>query len=176
MSRQEVIAELEIALYAINSAIRHQVVHPSNQERLRASRERLQLVVKELMRREQDLLLVSEEEDVFFLKGQWLLDTSQAIPAVATYNSTCITCGQPNTGPHACPGPEQTEFTVVLANAGVERFKVITLVREVAGLGLLDAKVLVDSAPKTLKEGLSKRDAEDVRSQFASIGATIELK
>lgn len=71
---------------------------------------------------------------------------------------------------------EKTEFDVVLANAGGEKLKVIKLVREITGLGLKDAKDLVEAAPKTVKEALPKEEAEKMKAQFAEVGATVELK
>jgi len=72
---------------------------------------------------------------------------------------------------------EKTEFDVVLKEAGKEKIKVIKVVREVvAGLGLKEAKELVDGCPKTLKEGISKEAAEEIKKKFEEIGATIEIK
>ena len=72
---------------------------------------------------------------------------------------------------------EKTEFDVVLKEAGSEKIKVIKVVREVvAGLGLKEAKELVDNAPKTLKEGISKDDAEAMAAKFKEVGATCEIK
>ena len=71
---------------------------------------------------------------------------------------------------------EKTEFDVVLANAGASTVKVIKVVREVTGLGLKEAKDLVDNAPKTLKEGVSKEEAEEIKAKLEEAGATIELK
>ena len=72
---------------------------------------------------------------------------------------------------------EKTEFDVVLANAGAEKIKVIKVVREVvSGLGLKEAKEIVEAAPKTLKEGVSKEEAEKIKEQFAAVGATVEIK
>ena len=72
---------------------------------------------------------------------------------------------------------EKTEFDVVLASAGSEKIKVIKVVREVvSGLGLKEAKEIVEAAPKTLKEGVSKEEAEKIKAQFAEVGATIEIK
>ena len=77
----------------------------------------------------------------------------------------------------AAAAEEKTEFDVVLKDAGAEKIKVIKVVREVvSGLGLKEAKELVDGAPKTLKEGVSKEDAEKIKAQFAEVGATIEIK
>ena len=71
---------------------------------------------------------------------------------------------------------EKTEFDVVLANAGASKVKVIKVVREVTGLGLKEAKDLVDNAPKTLKEGVSKAEAEEIKAKLEETGATVEVK
>jgi large subunit ribosomal protein L7/L12 len=71
---------------------------------------------------------------------------------------------------------EQTEFTVVLASAGAEKIKVIKVVRELTGLGLKEAKDLVDGAPANVKEGVSKAEAEEIKAKLAEVGATVELK
>jgi len=71
---------------------------------------------------------------------------------------------------------EQTEFTVVLAGAGAEKIKVIKVVRELTGLGLKEAKDLVDSAPANVKEGIEKAEAEAIKKQLEEVGATVELK
>ena len=70
---------------------------------------------------------------------------------------------------------EKTEFDVVLANAGASKVGVIKAVREVTGLGLKEAKELVDNAPKTVKEGVSKEEAEELKAKFEEAGATVEL-
>ena len=71
---------------------------------------------------------------------------------------------------------EKTEFDVVLANAGSSKVKVIKVVREITGLGLKEAKDLVDNAPKTLKEGVSKEEAEEMKAKLEAAGATVEVK
>ena len=71
---------------------------------------------------------------------------------------------------------EKTEFDVVLNNAGSEKLKVVKIVKEVCGLGLKEAKEIVDGAPKVLKEGVSKDEAEKIKSQLSEVGATVELK
>lgn len=71
---------------------------------------------------------------------------------------------------------EKSEFDVVLANAGGQKIKVIKVVREITGLGLKEAKEIVDGAPKTLKEAVSKEEAEDIKAKLAEVGAEIELK
>ena len=80
-------------------------------------------------------------------------------------------------GPVAGPAVEEkTEFDVVLTNAGASKMGVIKLVKEMTGLGLKEAKALVDEAPKTVKEAVSKADAEEMKKQLEEAGATVELK
>ena len=76
----------------------------------------------------------------------------------------------------AVAGEEKTEFDVVLANAGANKIKVIKVVRELTGLGLKEAKEIVDGAPKTLKEAVSKEEAEDMKAKLAEVGAEVEVK
>ena len=71
---------------------------------------------------------------------------------------------------------EQTEFNVILANAGANKIQVNKVVRELTGLGLKEAKDLVEAAPKPVKEGVSKADAEDIKKKLTEAGATVELK
>ncbi len=71
---------------------------------------------------------------------------------------------------------EKSEFDVVLANAGAQKIKLIKVVREITGLGLAEAKALVDGAPKTVKEAVAKEEAEDMKTKLEEAGATIELK
>ncbi len=71
---------------------------------------------------------------------------------------------------------EQTEFDVILAGAGSQKIKVIKVVREITGLGLADAKALVDGAPKPVKEGASKEEAEEIKTKLEEVGAQVELK
>ncbi|HLR02488.1 MAG TPA: 50S ribosomal protein L7/L12 [Virgibacillus sp.] len=71
---------------------------------------------------------------------------------------------------------EQTEFDVVLESAGDSKIKVVKAVREITGLGLKDAKDLVDNAPKPIKEGISKEDAEELKGKLEEVGAGVEIK
>src|SRR5436309_12601258 len=76
----------------------------------------------------------------------------------------------------AAPAEEKTEFTVILTAAGANKINVIKAVREVTSLGLKEAKDLVDGAPKTVKEGVSKEEAENIKKKFTEAGATVEVK
>lgn len=71
---------------------------------------------------------------------------------------------------------EKTEFDVILTSAGSEKLKVVKVVKDVCGLGLKEAKEIVDGAPKTLKEGVSKDEAEKIKAQLAEVGAVVDLK
>ncbi len=71
---------------------------------------------------------------------------------------------------------EKTEFDVVLADAGAEKIKVVKVVKDITGLGLKEAKEMVDGAPKTIKEAASKEDAEDIKAKLEEVGAKVELK
>lgn len=83
----------------------------------------------------------------------------------------------PAAGGAAAPAAEEkTEFNVVLKDVGAEKIKVIKVVREVTGLGLKEAKDLVDGAPKTVKENVSKDEAAQIEAKFKEVGATVEIK
>ncbi len=76
----------------------------------------------------------------------------------------------------AAAAEEKTEFDVILAEVGAEKIKVIKVVREITGLGLAEAKAVVDGAPKALKEGISKDDAEAIKAKLEEVGAKVEIK
>ena len=76
----------------------------------------------------------------------------------------------------AAKAAEQTEFTVILANAGTNKIQVIKAIREITSLGLKEAKDLVDGAPKEVKAGVSKQDAEDIKKKITEAGGTVEIK
>ena len=82
----------------------------------------------------------------------------------------------PGGGAAAAPAEEKTEFTVVLANAGANKINVIKEIRAITGLGLKEAKDLVEGAPKTVKEGVNKDDAKKMKDQLTAAGATVEIK
>ena len=76
----------------------------------------------------------------------------------------------------AAAAEEKTEFDVILAEVGAEKIKVIKAVREITGLGLVEAKAVVDGAPKALKEAVSKDDAEAIKAKLEEVGAKVEIK
>jgi large subunit ribosomal protein L7/L12 len=79
-------------------------------------------------------------------------------------------------GAAAAPAEEKTEFDVILKSAGEKKINVIKVVREITNLGLKEAKDLVEGAPKTIKEGVSKDEAESIKKKFEEQGATVEIK
>jgi large subunit ribosomal protein L7/L12 len=87
-----------------------------------------------------------------------------------------VAAGGAAAGAGAAPAEEKTEFAVVLKDVGANKINVIKAVREVTSLGLKEAKDLVDGAPKTVKEGVSKEEAETIKKKFADAGATVEVK
>ena len=114
------------------------------------------------------------------LKGLTVLELSELVHAVeeefgvSAAAAVAVAVAAPAEGGAAAE--EKTEFDVVLKSAGAEKIKVIKVVRELTGLGLKDAKALVDNAPKTLKEAISKDDAEAIKAKLAEVGAEVEVK
>ena len=113
------------------------------------------------------------------LKVLTVLELSELVKAVeeefGVSAAAAVAVAAPAAG-GAAAAEEKTEFDVILANAGAEKIKVIKAVREITGLGLAEAKALVDGAPKTLKEAASKDEAESIKAKLAEVGATVELK
>ncbi len=112
------------------------------------------------------------------LKGLTVLELSELVHAVedefGVSAAAAVAVAAPAEGGAAAE--EKTEFDVVLKSAGAEKIKVIKVVREITGLGLKDAKALVDGAPKTLKEAVSKDDAEAIKAKLSEVGAEVEVK
>ena len=93
------------------------------------------------------------------------------------YGVSAVAAAAPAAGAVAgAAAEEKTSFDVVLTDAGDQKIKVIKVVRDATGLGLKEAKDLVDGAPKTVKEGVSKDEAEELKAKFAEVGAVVELK
>ncbi len=118
--------------------------------------------------------LVSEVEKLTVLELSELVSAIEEKFGVSA--AAAVAVAGPVAGGAAAAAEEKTEFDVVLADVGAEKIKVIKVVREVTGLGLGEAKALVDAAPKTLKEAASKDDAEAIKAKFEEVGAKIELK
>jgi large subunit ribosomal protein L7/L12 len=115
------------------------------------------------------------------IQGLTLLEASQLVKLLEEklgVSAAAAVAGPASSGP-AVAAPvveEKTEFAVVLTAAGANKINVIKAVREVTSLGLKEAKDLVDGAPKTIKEGINKEEAETIRKKFTDAGATVEVK
>ena len=117
------------------------------------------------------------------IKGLTLLEASDLVKkmedafGVSAAAATVVAAGGGGgAAAGAAPAEEKTEFTVVLTDVGGNKINVIKAVREVTSLGLKEAKDLVDGAPKTVKEGVTKDEAEAIKKKFTDAGATVEVK
>lgn len=113
------------------------------------------------------------------IKALTVLELSELVHAVEEEFGVSAAAAVAVAGPAVAAGPvveEKTEFDVVLAEAGAEKIKVIKVVREITGLGLADAKAVVDGAPKTIKEAVAKEEAEELKKKLEEVGAKVELK
>src|SRR6516165_3683512 len=118
------------------------------------------------------------------IQGLTLLEASQLVKlleeklgvSAAAAAPVMVAGGGGGAAAAAAPAEEKTEFTVVLTSAGANKINVIKAVREVTSLGLKEAKDLVDGAPKPVKEGVSKEEAENIKKKFTEAGATVEVK
>jgi large subunit ribosomal protein L7/L12 len=117
------------------------------------------------------------------IQGLTLLEASQLVKMLeeklgVSAAAASVAVSAPGAGPAATAAPteEQTEFTVILSAVGANKINVIKAVREVTSLGLKEAKDLVDGAPKPIKEGVNKDEAETIKKKFTEAGATVEVK
>jgi large subunit ribosomal protein L7/L12 len=117
------------------------------------------------------------------IQGLTLLEASQLVKLLeeklgvsAAAAAPAMVAGGGAPAAAAAPVEEKTEFTVILTAAGANKINVIKAVREVTSLGLKEAKDLVDGAPKPIKEGVSKEEAETIKKKFVDAGATVEVK
>ena len=126
---------------------------------------------------------MTREEMISAIESMTVLELNELVKALeekfgVSAAAPVAVAAAPAAGAAAAPAAEEkTEFDVVLKEAGAEKIKVIKVVREVvSGLGLKEAKEIVDGAPKTLKEGVSKDEAEKIKAKIAEVGATVEIK
>ena len=122
---------------------------------------------------------MTKEEIMEAIEGMTVLELSELVKAMEEKFgvSAAAPVAVAAAGGAAAPaGEEKTEFTVVLASAGDKKINVIKAVREVTDLGLKEAKAVVDGAPKAVKEGLSKDEAEAAKAKLEEVGAKVELK
>ncbi len=128
-------------------------------------------------------MAVSREEVIEYLKSMTLLEASQLVKELeetfgvsAAAAAVAMPAAGAAGGDAAAPVEEQTEFNVILQAIGGNKINVIKVVREITALGLKEAKDLVEAAPKAVKEGVSKEEAETIRQKLTDAGATVEVK
>ncbi len=122
---------------------------------------------------------MTNEEIIKELSGKTVLEINELVKALeeawGVSAAAAVAVAAPGAGA-AAPAEEKTEFDVVLKAAGANKIAVIKEIRAITGLGLKDAKDLVDGAPKTVKEGASKEDADKIAEQLKKAGAEVEIK
>jgi large subunit ribosomal protein L7/L12 len=126
---------------------------------------------------------LNQQQVVDYIKGISVLELSQLVKALETELGVSAAAAMPMAMPGgggaaagaAAPAEEKTEFNVNLTEVGADKIKVIKVVREVTQLGLKEAKDLVESAPKPLKEGVSKDEAEAIKKKFEEVGAKVSI-
>jgi len=125
---------------------------------------------------------VSRDQVKDFLKNMSLMEAATLVKeleqelGVSAAAPVAVAAAGPAAAGAAAPAVEKDEFTVMLTGAGEKKIQVIKVVRELTGLGLKEAKDLVDGAPKPVKEGIAKAEAEEVQKKLVEAGATVELK
>ena len=128
---------------------------------------------------------VNQQQVIEYIKGISVMELSQLVKALETDLGVSAAAAMPMmgmpmgggaAGGAAAPAEEQTEFTVTLTDVGAAKINVIKVVREVTSLGLKEAKDLVESAPKAIKEGVTKDEAASIKKKFEEAGAKVEIK
>jgi large subunit ribosomal protein L7/L12 len=126
-------------------------------------------------------MAVTQDQVVEYIKGITVLELSQLVKTLESElgvsAAAAMPMGMPMAGGGAAaPVEEKTEFTATLTEVGANKINVIKVVREVTSLGLKEAKDLVESAPKAVKEGIPKAEAEAIKKKFEDVGAKVEIK
>ena len=126
---------------------------------------------------------VTQQQVVDYIKGISVLELSQLVKTLETElgvsAAAAVAVAAPAGGggaAAAAPAEEKTEFTVTLTDVGTNKINVIKVVREITALGLKEAKDLVEAAPKPIKEGVPKEEAESIKKKFEEVGAKVEVK
>ncbi|WKV07948.1 50S ribosomal protein L7/L12 [Thermoanaerobacterium sp. CMT5567-10] len=124
---------------------------------------------------------MNKEEILEAIKGMTVLELADLVKALeeefgVSAAAPVAVAAAPAAGGAAAPAEEKTEFDVILSDVGSEKIKVIKVVREVTNLGLKEAKDLVEGAPKPIKEGVSKDEANQIKAKFEEVGAKVEIK
>jgi large subunit ribosomal protein L7/L12 len=119
---------------------------------------------------------MTKEQIIEAVKNMTVLELNDLVKAIEEEFGVTAAAPVVMGGAAVAAVEEQTEFDVILASAGDQKIKVIKVVREITGLGLKEAKDLVDNTPKAVKEGVSKEEAEEVKAKLAEVGANVEVK
>lgn len=119
---------------------------------------------------------MTKEQIIEAVKEMSVLELNDLVKAIEEEFGVTAAAPVAAAGAGAEAAEEKTEFDVVLESAGASKIKVVKAVREITGLGLKDAKDLVDNAPKAIKEGVSKDEAEEVKGKLEEAGASVEVK
>jgi large subunit ribosomal protein L7/L12 len=125
---------------------------------------------------------ITKEDVINFIANMSVLELSELVKemeekfGVSAAAPVAMMAAAPSEGAGAAPAEEKTEFDVILTAAGDKKIQVIKEVRAITGLGLKDAKALVEEAPKPVKEGIPKEEAEKIKGQLEGAGAQVELK
>ena len=120
---------------------------------------------------------MSKEEMIEEIKKMTVVELADLVKAIEEkYGVSAVAAAAPAAGAGAAAVEEKSSFNVVLKEAGDQKIKVITAVKNALGLGLKDAKDLVDGAPKTLKENVAKAEAEELKAKLEEVGAVVELQ
>ena len=120
---------------------------------------------------------MNKEEMIEEIKKMTVVELADLVKAIEEFGVSAVAAAAPAAwGAAGAAAEEKTSFNVVLASAGDQKIKVIKVVRDATGLGLKEAKDLVDGAPKTVKENVSKEEAEELKAKFSEVGAVIELQ
>ncbi|SFA48584.1 LSU ribosomal protein L12P [Parageobacillus thermantarcticus] len=123
--------------------------------------------------------MMTKEQIIEAIKNMTVLELNELVKAIeeefgVTAAAPVVVAGGAAGGGDAAA--EKTEFDVILTDGGAQKIKVIKVVREITGLGLKEAKDLVDNTPKPIKEGVSKEEAEEIKAKLEEVGASVELK
>ncbi|ARD48161.1 50S ribosomal protein L7/L12 [Sporosarcina sp. P33] len=119
---------------------------------------------------------MTKEQILDAIKEMTVLELNELVTAIEDEFGVTAAAPVAAAGAVAEAAEEQSEFDVILATAGAEKIKVIKAVREITGLGLKEAKALVDEAPKAVKEGVAKEEAEELKAKLEEVGASVEVK
>ena len=122
---------------------------------------------------------ITKEEVISFIENMTVLELSEMVKELEEkfgVSATAPVSAVAAAGPAAAPAEEKTDFDVILTGFGDQKIQVIKVARAVTGLGLKEAKDLVEGVPKPVKEGVSKDEAEEIKAKLEEVGATVEIK